>query len=64
MRVGGAILGILNGFRVGVIFTEWLFQSGESWFDAVPVVLAVLGGLTGGALGRRATARRAGAAPV
>jgi hypothetical protein len=64
MRLVGAVVGILVGFTIGVIFTEWIFPTkSESWSDAVPVVLAVLGGLTGAALGRRATARRTGAAP-
>ena len=63
MRFFGAIVGIVLGFTIGVIFTEWIFVNNESWPDAVPVVLAVLGGLTGAALGRRATARRAGAVP-
>jgi hypothetical protein len=64
MRIVGVIVGILVGFTIGVIFTEWIFPTkGESWPDAVPVVLAALGGLVGAALGRRATARRAGAAP-
>jgi hypothetical protein len=63
MRVVGAILGILVGFTIGVIFTEWIFQSGESWLDAVPVVLAVLGGLIGAQLGRSFAVRRVDTAP-
>jgi hypothetical protein len=61
MRVVGAVVGIVLGFTIGVILTEWIFVNDQSWPDAVPVVLAVLGGLTGSALGRRASARRAAA---
>ena len=31
MRIVGAIVGILLGFTIGVIFTEWIFPTkGES----------------------------------
>jgi len=59
----GAILGILVGFGVGVIFTEWVFVNNQSWPDVVPIALAALGGLAGAQLGRRFGARRVNASP-
>jgi len=59
----GAILGILVGFGVGVIFTEWVFVNNQSWPDVVPIALAALGGLAGAQLGRRFATRRVNASP-
>jgi hypothetical protein len=63
MALLGAILGILVGFGVGVIFTEWVFVNNQSWPDVVPIALAALGGLAGAQLGRRFAARRVNASP-
>jgi uncharacterized membrane protein YfcA len=56
-------MGIVVGFAVGVVFTEWIFEFNESWPDALPVVLAVLGGLAGAQLGRHVSARRVDSPP-
>ena len=61
MTILGAIVGVLVGFAVGVIFTEWVFANNASWPDIVPFALAVLGGLAGHQLGRRFQLRRADA---
>jgi len=53
VAVLGGIIGVLVGFAVGVTFTEWLFPAhGEDWRDAIPIVLAVIGGFLGAALVR------------
>ena len=58
VTVAAAILGGIAGFAIGVLFTEVLFSNSQSWPDVVPFALAVLGMLTGAALGRRLSLRR------
>ncbi len=55
----GAIVGVVVGFAVGVLFTEVIFANDQSWPDVVPFALAVLGGLLGSSLGRRYSTRAA-----
>ena len=59
MTILGAIGGILVGFAVGVVFTEWVFANNQSWTDVVPFALAAIGGLAGHELGRRFRLHRA-----
>jgi hypothetical protein len=54
----GGILGAVAGFAIGILFTEVIFSSKESWPDVVPFALAVLGILAGSSLGRRLRSRR------
>jgi hypothetical protein len=49
----GGIVGAIVGFAIGALFTEVIFANSQSWPDAVPFALAVLGVLSGTALARR-----------
>ena len=64
----GRILGVVLGFVVGLVLTEWgrlpwVTGSGDSWADAlaqtIPFVLAFLGWFAGSYAGRRIVARTA-----
>jgi hypothetical protein len=59
MAVLGGILGALAGFGIGVLI-HVAFWNDEGWADVIPFVLAVLGVLTGVALGRSYGAGRGG----
>jgi hypothetical protein len=59
MTVLGALLGIVIGFAIGILFTEVIFANNASWPDVIPFALAILGALAGSQFGRQLTARRA-----
>lgn len=47
MALLGAIVGVIAGFAIGILFVEVIFANNQSWPDVVPFVLAILGALTG-----------------
>jgi hypothetical protein len=49
----GGIVGAIVGFVIGAMITEVIFDIHESWSDAVPFGLAVVGIVAGSSLGRR-----------
>jgi hypothetical protein len=55
----GGLVGAIVGFVIGAMITEVIFDIHESWSDAVPFGLAVVGILAGSALGRRFVNRNA-----
>jgi uncharacterized membrane protein YeaQ/YmgE (transglycosylase-associated protein family) len=57
MRILGGAVGFIVGFAVGILFTEVIFSNSQSWPDAVPIALGVVGALAGGSLGRRFSCR-------
>ena len=58
MAVIGGILGALIAFAVGILFTEVIFATNQSWPDVVPFALAIAGIFVGSTLGRRVRAAR------
>jgi hypothetical protein len=58
MRVVAGVIGALIGATVGVLLVEVAFANDQSWPDAVPVGLAVLGWLTGKTLVQHRRERR------